>query len=255
MNTIISYLEQLDLSEIEAKLYLQLLKTGAISVRELARATGINRSTTYLYINQLIEKELIVKLVKGSRTQIAAVQPNTMLPYLVEKRAATAKTLQEQLPSILQNIASSFPKVEDAGEAEIKYYKGRLGVKKIYEDVLKTKELRSYVDVLKISEIFPENFQLFNDAFKHNPDIKMFEICGNSPKAKEYIQGFNENKRHRYKILPNDMELTGQDVLIYDNKIAIINLKDTISGIILHNNDLFNNFKLLFDFLWKILPE
>jgi len=70
MEKILEYLEQLDLSEIEAKLYLTLLETGPTSVRDIAAAIGIKRTTAYLYVDQLAEKGLITKMVHSSRPQI-----------------------------------------------------------------------------------------------------------------------------------------------------------------------------------------
>jgi hypothetical protein len=42
---------------------------------------------------------------------------------------------------------------------------------------------------------------------------------------------------------------------IYDNKVAIFNVKQEISGIVLHNTDYYNNSKKLFDFIWQLFPE
>lgn len=258
MHTILNYLEQLDLSEVEAKLYLQLLKTGAITVSDLARTMGINRSTTYLYVNQLIEKELIIKLVKGSSTQIAAIHPKKMLPYLVEKRAATAKILQEKLPAILQNIDVSFPKVEDTGEAEVKFYKGKFGVKKIYEDALKAKELRTYFNIEIIKEALPDNEMLFFEALKNNKAIKIFELFQDTTVVRSKLENFPvvsiKHERYCYKFLPKGITLSASDVLIYDGTVAIINVRNQISGIVLQNSDYYNNSKELFDLIWKVLP-
>ena len=66
-NKIIEYLKQLDLSEIEAELYLILLNKGSLSVRDLAEISGIKRTTAYIYIDQLIEKGLVLKVVKESK--------------------------------------------------------------------------------------------------------------------------------------------------------------------------------------------
>jgi len=251
MKTLLDYLEQLGLSEIEAKLYLRLLEDGSIGVRELAKRVGINRTSAYVYIDQLIEKGVIIKIVKGTRNQVAANPLKETLPQLLEKKAQTVKNLQNELQDMIKTIPTPTHQGKDSDEAEIKYYKGKLGIKKIYQQALQAKELRSYVNIKEVLEIFPENAQLFNDAFKQNPEIKMFEICEDSPQARERIKASNKN--HLYKILPTDMKLTGQDVLLYDNKVAVIHLKDKINGVILHNTDLFYNFKLLFDFLWKMI--
>lgn len=254
MDNIINYLKQLDLSDVEAKLYLTLLKSGPTSVRDLAQTIEIKRTTAYFYIDQLVEKSLIIKLVKGSKKLVAANEPENLKP-LIDAKLESAKAVQQGFPDILKALNTSIPTENTNDDAEIKYYKGKNGVKKIYEDVFKAKELRSYVDMSKISEVFPENYQLFNDAVRKNPDIKMYELVENSLESKTYVDSFNNMKNHFAKLLPEATRLTAQDILIYDNKVAIINLKDNINGIVLYNSDLYSNLKLLFDFIWKIIPS
>ena len=72
---IIEYLKQLDLSEIEAELYLILLNKGPVSVRDLAEMSGIKRTTAYIYIDQLVDKGLVMKMVRESKRLVAANQP------------------------------------------------------------------------------------------------------------------------------------------------------------------------------------
>src|SRR5579859_5142187 len=136
MSKIVDYLEKLDLSEIEAKLYLALLESGPVTVRELARKTGIGRTTSYPYIDLLIEKELIMKIVKRSRTQVIANPPQESLQYLIKQKAETFKSINEEFPEIIKTLTATLPQPKNISEAEIKYYKGKNGVKKIYEDAL-----------------------------------------------------------------------------------------------------------------------
>jgi sugar-specific transcriptional regulator TrmB len=255
MEDIIKFLKKLELSDVEAKLYLTLLQHGPTSVRELAETINIKRTTTYFYIDQLIEKGLIIKMVKGSKKQVAANPPES-LQHLVEKKVASAKQVEQTFPDILKSLTTTLPHEDSNEGAEITYYKGKNGVRKIYEDVLRAKEQRSYVDISKIAEVFPENYHLFRDAFIQNPEIQMFEIIENSPESKIYLDNLNKysGAGYHYKLLPEDTRLTAQDILIYDGKVAIIHLKDSISGVVLKNTDLYNNFKILFDFIWKSLP-
>lgn len=252
MDKIINYLKQLDLSDAEAKLYLTLLQTGPTSVRELAQTVDIKRTTAYFYIDQLVEKGLIMKLVRGSKKLVAANEPEN-LEHLVEEKIKTAKGVQKGFPAILNTLKSSLPPEATNKDADIKYYKGKNGVKKIYIEALDAKEIRSYVNTEEIAKAFPNNYDLLNIAFKKNPIIKIFEICEESPKTRERLKLANKN--HFYKILPKNLKLTSQDVLIYDNKVAIIDLKGQTNAIVLHSIDLSKNFKLLFDLLWDVLPD
>jgi sugar-specific transcriptional regulator TrmB len=252
MDTIIDYLKQLELSEIEAKLYLTLLQSGPISVRDLAANIDIKRTTAYLYIDQLVEKGLVIKIVKGSKKLVTAEEPKA-LEQLVKAKVESAQEVQKHFPDILKTLSTSLPGNIDNGDAEIRYYKGKNGVKKIYEEALQAQEVRSYVNVEEIAKAFPDNYQLLNVAFKSNSDIKIFEICEESPKSRERIK--TANKNHLYKVLPQKMKLTSTDVLIYGDKIAIIDLKGATSGIVLRSVDLSKNFLLLFNFLWDVLPD
>lgn len=254
MESILKFLQQLDLSEIEAKLYLNLLKSGPASVRDLAETIDIKRTTAYFYIDQLAEKGLVMKLVKGSKKLVAANPPQT-LDHLVEKKVASAKLVEESFPDILQTLAATLPQENITSEAEITYYKGKNGVKKIYEDVLKANEIRSFVNIEEISSVFPENFQLFDNALTSNPDIMMYEIVEDSPEARERSKHSGMNQKYFYKFSSDSMKIKSTDILIYDGKVGFINLKDNMHGVILRNDDLYSNFKSLFDFIWRILPD
>lgn len=254
MENIVDYLKQLDLSDAEAKLYLTLLKTGPTSVRDLAQTVDIKRTTTYFYIDQLVEKGLIMKLVRGSKKLVAASEPEN-LKILVEEKLEKAKEVEKNFPDIINMLNTSLPKENNTIDAEIKYYKGKNGVKKIYDEILLANEVRSYVNIEEITNIFPENVPLFNYAFKRNPKMKMFEIVENSSEAKERFKTQKTPENYFYKFLPEDMKLKAQDILLYENTVAIIHFKDQISGVVLRNADLYTNFKLLFDFIWKILPN
>ena len=253
MEKIIDYLKQLDLSDAEAKLYLTLLQTGPTSVRDLALTVTIKRTTAYFYIDQLVEKGLIMKLVRGSKKLVAANEPEN-LKSLVENKVASAYAVQSNLPTILKTLNTTLPENTDAEEAEIKYYKGIQGIKKIYEEALKATEVRTYVKVEATNGIFADNVSLFGQAFKKNPQLKVKEIIYDSPTATvDASKILHKSERYDYKLMPKELNLTSGDVLIYDGKVAIIDYKGRMHGIILHNRDYFNNSKELFDFIWKII--
>ncbi len=253
MDKIVDYLKQLDLSDAEARLYLTLLKTGPTSIRDLAQTVDIKRTTAYFYIDQLVEKGLIMKIVKGSKKLVDANEPEN-LHYLVKQKLASAKAVQQNLSAILSDLKSTLPAQKELDTAEIKYYKGAQGIKKIYEEALKAKEVRSYVKLEETDGIFSDNITFFNQAFKKNADLIIREILYNSPLSKEQApQLLSKNKRYFYKFMPPELNLTSGDVLIYDGKVAILNYKNTINGVVLQNNDYYNNSKELFDFIWKII--
>lgn len=248
---IIDYLKQLDLSDIEAKLYLTLLNTGPVSVRDLAKTTGIKRTTSYLYIDQLVDKGLAMKLVKSSKKQVAATQP-VDIKNLIEKKLETIKSVQKAFPDILNTLNAIQPQ-SNLGDAEVKYFKGVQSMARIYEEAMKSEELCLYATLSELAHLVPED--LFEKSLKHNPKLKIYEIYGDSPEnIKEFSYTAN-NDRYFYKFMPPEMELTAPGILHYDNKVAIINIKGKQhSATVLNNKDYYSNSKKIFNFIWSILP-
>jgi sugar-specific transcriptional regulator TrmB len=254
MNHIIDYLERLDLSEVEAKLYFTLLKSGPLSVRELAKAVEIKRTTTYMHIDQLIEKGLIIKLVKKSRKLVSANDPKESLKALAEQKLESAKKTKEQFPEMLKRISNIALENKDISEAEIRYYKGVSSLKKIYKEALDGEELCLYATLSELRILFHDP-NLFENALKRNPKLKIYEIYGDSPRNIKKFSFTTSIKRYRYKFMPESVGLTAPGILLFDNKVAIINTKGSPSAVVLRNSDYYVNSKKLFDFIWKLLPE
>jgi len=254
MDSILDYLKSVELSDIEARLYLTLLKTGPTSVRDLAQTNGIKRTTVYVYIDQLVEKGLIIRLIRGSKKLVAANEPEN-LKALVDEKLKRAQEVQHDFPTILKRLSTSLPYEKPSVDSEIKNYQGRNSVKSLYLEALKAKELRSLVNIEEILSAFPENAQLFDDAVNYNPNMKMWEIVVESPDARARMrQATGRTKNYYFKFLPINMQIHSTDILIYDGTVSFTDIKTQISAVALHNNDLYNNFVLLFDFIWSVLP-
>jgi sugar-specific transcriptional regulator TrmB len=254
MKTIYKYLLQLDFSETEAKLYLILLKTGSMTVADLAQKADINRSAAYSHIHALLKKGVISQ-GKGATSKVTA-NPPAQLEYLVEQKISTTKRLKEELFPIVTMLNTTFMQMKAANESEIRYYKSRNSVKAIYTDVLKADKIRAYFNPDDLEKTFPENIALFNEALDRNPKLMVYEVAEDSPYARKAFKQDKRTPRHPWKFLPKDIKLTANDILMYDGKVAIINIgdKQNVTGVVLENRDYYNNSVQLFDLLWRLLP-
>jgi len=258
VNDIINYLEKLGLSEAEAKLYITLLKSGPITVRELAKAVEIKRTTAYMHIEQLVERGLVMRLIKGSNKLIAATEPDSSLDSLVQKKLQKAKDIEKNFPSILDKISTSLPDIKTTESTEIKFFKGMGAVKRIYAEAFKGNELRSYVKVEDIPVLSSNNPVFFAEAFKKNKKLKVWEIMYDSPiSRRQAFKTLSKANSYFYKFMPSELKwsITSEDILIYDGKVAIINYKGNVSTTVLQSSDFYNNSKEIFDFIWRIIPN
>ena len=255
MKKVTDYLQQLGLTEIEAKVYSGLIEKGPSSVKNLADHIGIKRITTHFNVQSLITKGLIVQTVHGSRRQIIA-EPPERLQYLIEQKEKNVIQLKNEFSDfvkILKNDLSK-PKIEEQ-KVEVKYYEGKNGVQLIYKEVLAANEVRSYVKFDAVSSIFPDNFDLFSKGMKDNPNLIIWEIVEKSKISKSLTYNFAKNSRYHYKIAHPTIKLSDSDVMLYDNKIAMVNLRQNVSGVIIVSKDFYEVTKEIFDFVWRMTPE
>ncbi len=256
MKKIQDFLEQLGLNKVEAEIYYGLLNHGPSTVKHLAEHTGLNRVTTHFQINNLINKGLVIQIKKDARRQIVA-EPPERLAYLIEQKEKGIKQLRDDFPDFIKSIQPAIPVSNTKDEeVEVKFYKGKQGCQLIYEDVLQAKELRTYVNSKEIASYFPDNANLFINNHNKRSDMFIWEIMNKSTifDSKSYANSMVKG-RYFVKFIPPSLDLSVIDYMIYDGKVAIVNIKESPTGMIIINSDYYENAKAIFNFVWKMLPD
>ncbi|MBU4360895.1 helix-turn-helix domain-containing protein, partial [Patescibacteria group bacterium] len=78
-------LQDIGLSELEAKVYLATLELGNTSVMQIAKKAEVKRPTCYLSLDNLFEKGFVTKIQKKSTTLYSAEKPGILLNKFKEK--------------------------------------------------------------------------------------------------------------------------------------------------------------------------
>jgi hypothetical protein len=133
-DVLIRKLSELNLSNHEAQLYLELLK-GPNTHLKLAHATGINRTKVYRLADQLEKRSLITMRTDDRGTFLVAADPATLEVEVVtqeEKVKGQRAALSELLPT-LANIKRS-----DSSTFVVHTYEGVEGFKQMLWHELKT---------------------------------------------------------------------------------------------------------------------
>lgn len=137
-------LKNIGLSEDEAAVYAAGLELGPATVLEIARKTGLNRTTLYGVTERLMGKRLLTKSIEGKRT-LYVVEPPEKLTLMLKERLAK---LDDLLPELITLGRKGVYK------PKIKYYEGLDGLKSVYRDSLQSKEhtLYAFVGVERLTE-------------------------------------------------------------------------------------------------------
>ena len=249
------YLISLGLTKIEAIIYEGLLQTGPSTIKELSEFLRLKRITTHFNVESLIEKGLIVQTMQGARRKIMTEEPKK-IKYILDRKERNIEQLKNDFPDIVKTLENSIPLTKPSSDkVEVKYYEGKNGLQLIYDDVLKANELRSYVNSKEIAKIFPNNVNLFITTHNKNKNMQIWEIMNKSSifSSTKYSMKMAKD-RYFVKYVPETMNLSVVDYMIYDGKVAIVNIRENPTGLIIINKDYYENAKEIFNFVWKMLP-
>ncbi|HEX8974095.1 MAG TPA: helix-turn-helix domain-containing protein [Patescibacteria group bacterium] len=247
-------LSDLNFSEKESQIYLALLEMGSGKAQDIAKKTGLNRTTVYDIFETLMQKGLVSKYKKGSATFFNALEPKHLLTYLDREKEEQAKKIEKQktkvsqlLPQLisLQNIFTNKPKVQ--------FFEGEKGMREAYEDTLTSKEIiLAYANVDTMHEGLPE---FFPEYYKRRSEKEIF-IRAIIPRTKLNSERVlkNQEEMRDTRFLPEEDMTFSPEVNIYSNKILIASWKEKMA-ILIESKELADLQKLTFNLLWDTLPR
>ncbi len=79
-------LEQIGLTEKEAKAYLVLLENDHLAASTLSNKIGVNRTSSYLVLKSIIEKGIKTSTKKENTTVYQANEPTSLLTFLQKQK-------------------------------------------------------------------------------------------------------------------------------------------------------------------------
>ncbi len=249
-------LQKLGLTEHESKVYLAALSLGPSSALQLADHTGIKRPTVYLAAKNLTKQGLMHQTL-GKKSLFVAEKPQKLekLNKRLRRQVIDAEILLENiLPGLIK-----LPKQYNE-EPKVNFYSGMEGLKNV---ALEISACRSswyfFGSGKKILEVLVKSkrMDILHDAWalRENPDrpkIYIITDAGVFDLGKEWKK--NKTDWREVKVLSETIK-AGSGFIIYENKLAILNLENNPFVAVIKNKEVVEVVKLMFQLIWKSLPE
>jgi len=238
-------LVNLGLSEKEAKVYLAALELGKSPVTPIAEKAGVNRATTYVVIESLMEKGLMTGLEEGKKQYFAAEVPDK-LELLFREREMAITRQQEYLKKLLPQLRS----LDNTGKDKpvVKYYSGRSGVIAMVESLLD--DIKDTTVNMAFSVDAVENFFTPEEAsrwrkkrLEKNIKTKVIYTMKNGKLSK--VDKSDDRK------VPLDKFPVKSDIAIYGNKVRIASLGGRLMGIVIEDQEIADTLRALLDLAWE----
>jgi sugar-specific transcriptional regulator TrmB len=242
------------LSTEQARIYLYLIKNGLSPAKVISNKTAIGRALVYKVLNLLEKMDLVGKKdLPGKTTLFFPKHPQKIKDMLLEKQRSL-DAVSVQLKSQFGAIASAYNLL--TGKPNVQFYEGVDGIKDVYDDILVIGQ-----DIQIISSPIDEGrkdvLHLIREQIKKQveKDIKTKAITplGNQ----EIATPVSEDEKHLIirKQVPSEKLHIPAQIIIYGDKVAITNFKESIITVVIDSKYITETFKVMFEFMWESIPE
>lgn len=251
--TIVQQLKLLNLTQDEAKIYLELLKEPATHLK-LARATGINRSKVYRIVEDLEKRSLVGVRSDDRGTFIMAADPATLEVQLIaqeEKIKAQREAFQSLLPMLHQ------VKNKDTSSFIIHTYEGEEGFKQMVWHELKTKGENLLLGCGSLNELFSSSRWIQQHKQRMiDAGYTIRELINPGEENKTFSIKRMVTEHYKYRIIPQDILLLENQIATYNDTVSIYHWRNQQKiGIEIINADYAKMARQVFERYWSIATE
>ncbi len=233
-------LENLGLDEKEARVYLACLELGSASVAEIAKKAGVKRTSIYNFLEDMVRRGFVSEIKRDDQILLSAENPE-VLESKAQKNLASVQNVMPELLAMF-NRPGNKPRV--------KFYQGLDGIRKIYEETLKSKEpIYAFSDFERMMPLMEKWMWRYAER-RAEKGIKFFSIAKDGLWARKAEAKAREHLREM-KIVKNisfDSEIN-----VYENKTAILSFQRPYAGLIIEDSAIAQTLKSVWQMLWGFL--
>jgi len=251
-DSIKEYLQKLGISSDISDLYLALLTHGPLSISDLSRYAGVERTHIYRLMDEMMASTLIEIEVQYKRNIFRAA-PVSHLQVLLAKKEQEVYDLRKGFDELQQSLTSdSF----DTPHTKIQSYKGPEGLRQMLWN--QSKGEGENVSILyenmqsKTNEKF---FERWVDEFNKRGSTSRSLIGDHFIKSqKEWYRTHNNEriKKWNARYVSEDLFPITYSTVVYNDVTAYYKWTDEEAfGIELHNKEIANTQRRFFDILWQ----
>lgn len=242
-------LTQFGLSDKEAKVYLALLEAGPSTVTEISKKARVTRTNGYHILNSLITQGLVSTYEEKSKMVFEAEDPERIISMLetklkeIENNIQRAKKILPEFKAIYKN---------PTGKLKVKFYEGIEGIISVYEDTLTSKgTILAFASVEYGHSFMPGYIPEYYER-RARRGIHLNSIVAYT---KESFRTKDLDQKHlrTSKIVPLKYQIS-LETNIYDDKVAIMSLKEKF-GAIIESKEVAEAFRHLYNLAYERATE
>jgi sugar-specific transcriptional regulator TrmB len=235
-------LKEFGLSEKEIKVYLACLELGRAPVQEISKKSGVNRATTYVQLDNLIDRGLVSTVDKDKKNTIIAEKPSRIVRIL-EKRQNKLASLEDKFKTLMPDLEAIYNVKSD--KPQVKFFEKEVGLEMVRSDFIGSKLDIAY-GIMPTHDHEEEDEEVINKLLSSVKKVKLIKIGPKNVKSK--MDKFSHSEVRFLKM--DKFEL---DFMIYNHKVFINKpvARDENMGILIEDKIVTESFVAMFDLFWQ----
>lgn len=242
---------QLNLSEKEILIYLDILQNIEASILSISRNTGLSRGTVFDIAEKLKLKGFITEIKKGKKRRLIIESPTNQFYTILDKKHRELQKSKKLVEDILPVIKAL--NANDDFKPQMKVYSGVSGFQKVWDDILRCRE-KSFLSIARMETFIEFAGEKFLDDLqerKKKAGISSRAINEYSEPAK--IMQQKDAKYNRKTLLaPKEFKFPTTEI-IYDDKIAMFSTAKENIILVIESKDISETHRVYFEMLWRML--
>ena len=220
----IKILEQIGLTESEAKIYLANLGLGPASIIEIGQKAGITRQMVYNLVPGMIEQGLLKEVHKGVKRQIEAISPEVL------------RSRTEQISSQIDELIPEL-KSRQAGNSAvplITVYENPIAMREWYDHFMNKAKRGEEFLVWSAGKDWYEMDKRYIDRFLRVKEMKRMKnlvICRDNADSRKLMGEINPQGSIKYRFA-TDAWSSNVDKWIWQDEVCILTMREGATNMI-----------------------
>ena len=255
VNGIASELEGiLDLDDLEAKVYLNLLRVGPITASALAKELDIDRARMYRTVDKLVSRNIISTTLSSPKLCIAA-DPHDALKIALGKKEDEVNKIKKSGEAIMDKINNEFTTNQTSNVPTFRVVQGR---QNIYADIAQL--IEDTTGIIYIATTLDDVSRMYHSTIpekiticeKNGGQVRLLVDMDN-PKLTPFVKRFNATETKICKLPSKGRMVVQKDKkMVMSDSAATFQNSNSDSDFSLCTNsvEMVENIFTLCSFLW-----
>ncbi len=247
--------EILDLDDLEAKVYLNLLRAGPITASALAKELDIDRARMYRTVDKLVSRNIISTTLSSPKLCIA-VDPHEALKIALGKKEDEVNKIKKSGEAIISKINNEITTNQTSSVPTFRVVQGR---QNIYADIAQI--IENATDTIYIATTLDDVSRMYHSTIpekisiceKNGGRVRLL-VDMNDPKLTPFVKRFNATETKIGK-LPSKGRMVVQKnhkMIMSDSSVSVQNSNsDSDFSLCTNSTEMVDNIFTLCTYLWE----